>query len=76
MMFDDGRDNPCNICQNRTKDCMESDCRLSTFLLNSNCTNYDCMLNYEDSCIIGIAEKCGACPENRVEWYEDEVEDE
>ena len=54
-------DNPCNICEHRTK-CLTLDCVFSTLTHtgSSQCCNYDCMNNTEFGCIFSFEEKCAA----------------
>ena len=64
-------DNPCNVCS-RSDDC-PYDCVLNGLRSTGMyCTNYDCFLHYEDSCLIGIADRCGANPDFEFEEEDEE----
>ena len=47
--------NPCDICHQ--KQCFG--CILNRYNRVYVCKAYDCMLNYEDSCILNIYDVCG-----------------
>lgn len=60
-------DNPCNICPISDR-CLDTDCVLRRWH-NISCSNNKCMLNNTDcGCLINIEDKCGACPENEIEF--------
>ena len=51
--------NPCDLCeQNGT--CSDGTCALSVSAQKSECVQYDCFLNNDGSCILGLFENCGA----------------
>lgn len=65
----DGK-NPCECCHSKEYcDLGNNDCVLNEWG-NNYCTNYKCMLNYEDCCLISIGGKCGANPKSEIEWEE------
>ena len=49
--------NPCDLC--KQKGC-PSDCALHGYTKNHECTEYQCFLNYEGTCMVGLYERCGA----------------
>ena len=53
--------NPCDCCERRNLASGCSHCALD--LGETTCTNSECFLNVEDSCMIGIADTCKASPE-------------
>lgn len=52
--------NPCDLCK---REGCEYDCALHGDHKNFQCTEYDCFLNYEGNCLIGLYERCGAWKE-------------
>ncbi len=51
----DGK-NPCDVC--RRSECI--DCALIVYATKFECCSYECFLNYEGSCMIGLYDECGA----------------
>ena len=49
--------NPCDLCK---KDCFGEECALNVHAREYNCTQLQCFLNYDGSCMIGLYEHCGA----------------
>ncbi|MCD7824562.1 MAG: hypothetical protein LUH14_01120, partial [Clostridiaceae bacterium] len=43
--------NPCDVCENRDI-CSDTECVLSGYATKYQCNNYDCFLEYEDSCLL------------------------
>lgn len=50
--------NPCDLCKNRD-DCID-DCVLDVYSSKYYCSQYDCFVNYEGTCTLGLYENCGA----------------
>lgn len=67
--------NPCNCCVNHDRCDLNNNCVFGG-LGDSYCTNSDCMLHYEDSCLVGLADKCGSNPDATIEWDDEEEEEE
>lgn len=55
--MDDSGKNPCDLCKRH--DC-DADCALYRYASKFECTEYNCFINYEGSCTLGIYENCGA----------------
>lgn len=51
-----GSKHPCDICHR--SEC--EDCALIVCPTKHECCNYECFLNYEGSCSIGLYDECGA----------------
>lgn len=51
--------NPCDLCKKQDL-CRLDYCALSVYSRKCECTQYQCFLNYEGSCMIGLYENCGA----------------
>lgn len=51
-----GSKHPCDICHR--SEC--EDCALIVCPTKHECCNYECFLNYEGSCNIGLYDECGA----------------
>ena len=53
-------EHPCNLCKHGDK-CFEIGCPLQDRYNHVyECTQYDCFLNYEGACKIGVYDKCGS----------------
>ena len=56
--------NPCDRC--KRKKCFDDDddsafeCALFGHTRKSNCSELQCFLNYDGSCMIGLYDRCGA----------------
>lgn len=53
--------NPCDCCERSSWASGCSNCILDEY--ETICSNGECFLNHEGSCLLGIAEKCKASPE-------------
>ena len=60
-MYHDTR-NPCDLCkQNNCYDCdSDFECAFRGFTAKYHCSEYQCFLNYEGTCMVGLYDRCGA----------------
>lgn len=56
-MSNESGKNPCDLCKREFCDAV---CSLYRYSKKFQCTEYDCFINYEGSCLIGLYENCGA----------------
>lgn len=68
--------NPCDVCERKNFASGCSGCVLDTH--DATCNNYDCFLQYEDSCLLWFGKSCKASTEYADNHYDhdcDECED-
>lgn len=56
-------EHPCNVCESRR--CEDSECCMDCvwkhiYSPSYSCENYDCMMNYESSCLGSFYDRCGS----------------
>ena len=51
--------NPCDLCK-KNGFCGLEFCALAVYPCNNECAQYQCFLNYEGNCMIGLYDNCGA----------------
>lgn len=56
-MSNESGKNPCDLCKREFCDAV---CSLYRYSKKFQCTEYDCFINYEGSCLLGLYENCGA----------------
>lgn len=56
-MSNESGKNPCDLCKHEGCD---ADCALYRYSQKFQCAEYDCFINYEGSCVLGLYERCGA----------------
>ena len=49
--------NPCDLCK---QNCLEFECALYGHPRKYSCSEWECFLNYEGTCMVGLYERCGA----------------
>ena len=58
----DGK-NPCDVCQRKDNASGCFGCAIDFSSMQYECSNDQCMLNYELGCLLGLDEVCKASPE-------------
>ena len=52
--------NPCDVCNHTCNALPDYNCIFAVYARKYECTNYECFINYEGSCLLGAYENCGA----------------
>lgn len=55
--------NPCDVCKHPCDKLFDNNCIFDVYAQKYECTNYECFINYEGSCLLGAYENCGAWEE-------------
>ena len=60
-MMDHDTRNPCDLCKRKCHD-VDSDfeCAFERYTGKYHCSEYQCFLNYEGSCMVNLYDRCGA----------------